>query len=633
MDSTINPVLQVVNLEIKTAEGMASSIESVSREPLPFKTQMEEMLPEKSNGQRFEPRNVRDLPEGATRIDPGLPSEIWVAILDSPAVFPPRYFLTVAKNLLKNPNITSSHLFRAEIFYDSQNDASFDASATSAENLSCFIRHMRPDYKPRMVARGIPGYQLVSTVVRKMIPRNPQLDKPLVQTCHLFTSTKPAQIRAITQSNSEDSAADETGVEERHLMIWIPHVDSPDDVPWYHPPIRALATLYSWRTKPALGFPPGNLSLYYDLFPGSEITTRMERTALNLLKIIHKHAQGQMEGYTKRVHHDIILSQKQFQDTYTYLKAKYAKILIRDWVEQTPPTKNVFEDLGIAAFLIELWTEMYGIPSRPNALKKTSGMSASHTFKDDDSNPSPNGPSKYDDMTYDHDLKATAQDNFPGFVDIGCGNGLLVNVLLKEGWSGWGFDARYRKSWGTYTSDVQNKLKELLLVPKMFQTSSSLGDPAPPFHDGIFAAGTFIVANHADQLTGWTPLLAALSQSPFIVIPCCSHNFAGARFRAPAFAVTRPGKSTKPPSAYAALCGWMEHLTADVGYVVEKEMLRIPSTRNAAILGRRWTSSDNAENMVRTVVEREMGVSVEAVGREWVAMTKKFWEKGSEKDH
>ncbi|KAF2499692.1 DUF1613-domain-containing protein [Lophium mytilinum] len=567
--------------------------------------QSEEPSLKKTNSQRFEPRNLRDLPNKSPKTEFGLPPEIWLAVLESPASFPPNCFLAVANNLLKNPNVTASYLFRAEIFYDSQNDATFDASATTAESLSSFVRHMKADYRPRMVATEIPGYQLASTVVRKMIPRNPQLDKPLVQTCHLFTSTRPLQVPGSAHTSSDNDIALDQSMEERYLMIWTPHVSCPDDIPWYHPPVEAVATLYSWKTNMPPGSVPGNLSLHYSLFPGTEITTRMERTALNFLKITHKHGQGQMNGYTKRVHHDVVVPQKKFQDTYTYLKGKYAKDLIRDWVEQTPPTKNVFEDLGIAAFLIELWTDMYGGRDSP---------------KDSTEEPG-------DDPKLDASL---VQDKFPGFIDIGCGNGLLVNVLLKEGWKGWGFDARRRKSWNTYTLDVQANLKELLLIPEMFQPSSKLWDPQPPFHNGVFPTGTFIVANHADQLTGWAPLLASLSQSPFIAIPCCSHNFSGARFRA---AVPKLAKGAKPPSAYAALCTWVEKLTGESGYEVEKEMLRIPSTRNAAILGRNWGSQKDQEDMIRSIVEREMGAPVETIGRDWIEMTRKFWEKGAEKDH
>jgi tRNASer (uridine44-2'-O)-methyltransferase len=253
----------------------------------------------------------------------------------------------------------------------------------------------------------------------------------------------------------------------------------------------------------------------------------------------------------KRVHHDVILPQATVQNTYARLKAKYARNMIASWVEATDPTKHVFEDLGIAAFLIELWNEMY----------------ASGT-------------------------------TFPGFVDIGCGNGLLVHILLEEGYKGWGFDARRRKSWGIYSQKTQENLKEMVLIPTLVQQDNpSLDRPAlegclndlqldgntatSNIHNGEFPIGTFIISNHADELTPWTPLLAKMSDSPFIAIPCCSHNLTGAKFRAPP-----PKEIGASSSTYASLVAWVSDVASDCGWEVEKEMLRIPSTRNTAILGR-----------------------------------------------
>ena len=831
-------------------------------------------------GQRFTPV---DLEKDTTfHVDSGLPSEMWTIVQSSPAVFPPSFFLEVSDNLLRNPNLTSSHLFRAEIFYDSEKDVSFNSTPSSSRDLSTFIKHMRAEFQPRVVVGGYPGYALVRTVVRKLIPRNPKLDKPLVQTCHLFTARREVAIQEKPGTETRQN-------HERYLIIYIPHVSEVTDLPWYHPPVKELAILYTWTQPPLRDDAPGNISLFYKLFPGTTIDTRLSRIALNMLRVIHKHSTGRMGGYTKRVHHDIIVTQKIFQDTYTFLKGKYAEILIKDWVEQTPATKHVFEDLGIAAFLIELWTDMYG--GGPTSDESAEWRKELENVEGTE-----------------HDRrKARAHRKFPGFVDIGCGNGLLVYILRQEGWHGWGFDARKRKSWGTYPKDVQEKLKVRLLVPGIlaaedetdyinnlttgdsstvnsFPTSTdsytgasvdsgdhhsslydeSLGSmeslnfrefdipiaeqcmisriesPAPdteqqiseeflrrdsinldgpssdesPFHshtdtrpdhplevrthNGVFPEGTFLVANHADELTIWTPLLAYLSKSPFIAIPCCSHNFSGARFRAPIsvqfkrdhdasekrnpfkmlnhaaegvvtpikaflrtvstptlpqaqtdgineskiadnasdntfnsarndtisfntrrespfgdrmdllnliplkkgpiaeshrtssptnsldeikkakdskgkgssptgdqhfskpplpprrpsledlnsaatpsvsnpYSTTSPTtnkstapssttKSSKQPSAYASFCSYLTSLTSVLGYVPEKEILRIPSTRNVAILGRRFAGEGGVEKIgleervkvVRAVVEKEMGVGMESVRMEWL---------------
>lgn len=598
----------------------------------------------RAQGNGFEPR---DLSKKHATFQ--LPDEAWISMLETACTFEPEFYLRVMLNMIKNPNLTSSYLFRAEVFYDSLNDVTVSQEA-DGEHFSGFTRHMKAEYRPVRIA--VPGYERQRTLVRRMIPRNPQLDEPLVQTCHLF--------------RARDAS------EERNLVVYVPHVSTAGDVPWYHPAVRALALLHTWKKD---GAPDdegarGSVSVHYRLFDGTGLDTRLERTALNLLRLIHKHGQGQRAGYVKRVHHDLLVPQAAFQDTYTRLKAKYAKALIGGWVEQTDPAKHVFEDLGIAAFLVELWAQMYsGVPDARQHERGGDG-----------------GPAK---------------PPFPGFVDVGCGNGVLVFVLRQEGYQGWGFDARRRRTWDAFPAHVREGLKELVLVPKPLQPDGSGGGARPAstptphehdgtaaltaatgrlgvddgqasgapatsaparatapdiaFHDGTFPAGTFIVSNHADELTAWTPLLAHLSASPFIAIPCCSHNLAGARFRAPASGaapraasapatqdgaagqardgagggVARP--AAKAPSAYASLCAWVARLAEDVGFAPEREMLRIPSTRNAAVVGRRRAGAGAGadvdararEQSVRHILLRELG-SVEAAGAEWVARASKI---------
>ena len=44
------------------------------------------------------------------------------------------------------------------------------------------------------------------------------------------------------------------------------------------------------------------------------------------------------------------------------------------------------------------------------------------------------------------------------FADLGCGNGLLVYILEKEGYSGTGFDLRQRKIWAKYHLELDLKV-------------------------------------------------------------------------------------------------------------------------------------------------------------------------------
>jgi tRNASer (uridine44-2'-O)-methyltransferase len=541
-------------------------------------------------------------PKDLTTSDPQfqLPGENWASILSSPGGFEPSHFHHVVENLIKNPNITSSFLFRADIFYDSINDVTVNAQDEGAP-FSQFAQYMKAEYRPIRVT--VPGYGHQRTFVRQMIPRNPQLDTSLVQTCHLYSSK--------TTLEGHD--------EEKNLVLMIPHISKPEEMPFYHPAVSALAMIYSWNSTTK----SGTVSIHYRLFPAVELDNRLRRTALNLLKTIHKHASGQQAGYTKRVHHDLIVPQIAFQNTYTRLKATYAKTLIKDWAEQTDPTKHVFEDLGIAAFLIELWKDIYKFT------------------------PSTNGLGGIENAT------ETTDSPFPGFVDIGCGNGVLTSVLIQEGYKGWGFDARKRMTWATTPSSVTQHLKEMLLVPRILQSSlledeyPTLGSDATPFHDGLFPSRTFIISNHADELTPWTPLLAYLSDSPFLAIPCCSHNLAGARCRfnntsksGQAIAVAdpgpaqgslaRPGNSGKQPSAYQSLTAYVTAMAEGLGFGVDREMLRIPSTRNAAILGRIKDPEgsgrirmDEKEAKLVEILEKEVGL-VAVVGMDWVQRARKI---------
>ena len=73
----------------------------------------------------------------------------------------------------------------------------------------------------------------------------------------------------------------------------------------------------------------------------------------------------------------------------------------------------------------------------------------------------------------------------------------------------------------------------------------------------------------------------------------------------------RAERGGKMPSAYASLCEWVESLAREVGFqVVQREMLRIPSTRNVGIVGRGVVDGDldgeeERWRVVRGIVERE----------------------------
>lgn len=478
--------------------------------------------------------------EGSPSLIEDTSGDRWTPLFQKKCSFGREDFHRVMHNLIRNPNINSSCLFRADILIEQ------DSVQIPARNI---IAADAADLVPLIVQFS--GFHIDQLLIRRLIPRNPQRDPPLDQTCLIY--------------HSDETVERETS---SSMVVYKPHVSSHSDVPFYHPKVKALAFLHRWNTKTNEGI----VSIHYNFFDDYESNPKLVRTGFHLLSTLHKHGEGVKEGYVKRVQHDTVIPQATFQSTYVRLKKKYARTLIKEWVEVTDPTKHCFEDLGIAAFLIELWAQMYR-----------------------------NSP-------------------FPGFVDIGCGNGLLVHILHQEGYSGWGFDARRRKSWDSFMRKMdgttgeetdESPLRRLVLLPSILwaqqqqQKEEAINEDeelAQQVHDGLFPKGTFIISNHADELTPWTPILAAISDCPFIMIPCCSHDLSGARFRAAA-----PKDGSKSASAYSSFVEWVKQIAQDCGWDIETEMLRIPSTRNTGIIGRRRLEGPSMSDDVPAILRKYGG--------------------------
>ncbi|KAI9035772.1 tRNA (uracil) methyltransferase [Aspergillus affinis] len=588
--------------------------------------------------------------------------------------------------LLGNININSSHLFRADILHDSlrllktpwqkervhaqvgQDEAGSDELANSGtghgDGAEAEAEASEETVEP-IPARDVPGFELTRTVVRRFIPRNPNLDRELEQTCHFYDKIK----------GSEEDGKMSTPASRDVLVVYTPHATSKEDTPYYHPQIRALALLYKFEYKSPEaastevgseeGKSPGSgtLSLHFLPFADEEISNRLERTLNALINTQIRLARGtrlpnepgkvprkgrdrgggEGRGGGDKPNKDNIIPQHLVQNTYTRLKFKYGPDLCRDWVESTEPSKHVFEDLSITAFLVELWRSMYGVcPADERTGQAPSAQVDDARPGDEDSDPQPS--------------------DFPGFVDMACGNGVLVYVLLMEGYKGWGFDARRRKTWSIFPASVQARLKEEIYIPKPF--FDALAPPASPpssdqvpsnpddqdfdfdlgvkSHTGTFPPNTFIISNHADELTVWTPLMGALSNPesplPFLAIPCCSHALSGLKYRYPApkpqtqkadtheettttttnenpsqdptadvdadadantdshgsllalrqtKLASQPGATGFYKSTYGSLTAKTMSVAQEIGYGVESTLLRIPSTRNMGVIGGR----------------------------------------------
>lgn len=227
-----------------------------------------------------------------------------------------------------------------------------------------------------------------------------------------------------------------------------------------------------------------------------------------------------------------------------------------------------------------------------------------------------------------------------------CADGLCsVYILHREGYQGYGLDLRARKSWSHYSPS-----------PDLRTTSL---DPPDLLSSGEqpFPTDSFLIGNHADELTPWMPLFAACTPgAAYLSIPCCAHEhaerFTRKDYTIPAeFLASLPRAPTPEQGSqthdktlhpllvpfYApapALTGraqayqlYLAHLSLLCGFVPEREALRMPSTKNFGLVGRKrlWDGFAEDERARRAEAEARVRVEVARIientkGR-WVART------------
>ena len=148
-----------------------------------------------------------------------------------------------------------------------------------------------------------------------------------------------------------------------------------------------------------------------------------------------------------------------------------------------------------------------------------------------------------------------------------------------------------------------------------------LADTAP------FPAGSFLIGNHADELTPWLPLLAALTpESAFINIPCCFHtlvgNFTPKEYKVPQDVLAVPGvqadlqaydeRTSENGGRYQSYMRYIAELTVRSGWRPVREALRIPSTKNWAFIGnqRIWENDRRATEGVIAWIKNTAAISL-----------------------
>ncbi|EYB91242.1 hypothetical protein Y032_0208g2067 [Ancylostoma ceylanicum] len=199
-----------------------------------------------------------------------------------------------------------------------------------------------------------------------------------------------------------------------------------------------------------------------------------------------------------------LLDIEEYSHRYKRIKEEYGRTLVENWTENTDPKKFVYEDCGIATYLLEFWRKRGRFPKK--------------------------------------------------FADLGCGNGLLVHLLNKEGVNGIGIDVRKRKIWSEQLSGTP--LIEAVVDPS--QKENSIPNDVD-----------YLIGNHTDELTPWLPVMAARRNCEFFVLPCCPFNFFGKY-------IARPGDVG---SQYDSFLRFTREICTRLGFIVEEDRLSIPSTK------------------------------------------------------
>ncbi|KAF8589158.1 DUF1613-domain-containing protein [Ramaria rubella] len=474
------------------------------------------------------------------------------------AQFPLELFETALMTLINHPEYNSSLILRTEIISD-QTANVHDPLESSASGT------MIPSLR---------GYTATRNICRRLLPRRPNRDGPLEQDCTMFLSCDAA-------------------VSFPSTLILTPHPAKDGTLPYYHPAVEHLAFRYLSGDESTVG---GVCHLAIEIIALEsvqiDLSSRIYRTCLALLETLDRYGWGAANNYQKRVFHDVLVPRDEYQDLYLLLKERH-KSLVDTWHESTDPLKHVFEDVGIATFLMLLWKNTYRTQDGPEQPGKTRCAKETSDRRPWDNWPRPPG----------------------GFVDIGCGNGVLTHILISEGYIGEGFDLRARTSWSHYPRETHEHLHVQPFNP--FETHPQLRPLS------------FLIGNHADELTPWIPVMSTLlPASGYLSIPCCPWDFdtrfergvTGA-FPVPQFETKSVehehfitglglGSEAQGATSYSKYRIWLAYLSSACGWKVECEMLRIPSTRNWAIVGRELSNLNTGHHAAQNIVSavRERGI-------------------------
>lgn len=158
--------------------------------------------------------------------------------------------------------------------------------------------------------------------------------------------------------------------------------------------------------------------------------------------------------------------------------------------------RHVWKDVAVATFLMLLWKDMY--PRRDGASSQDN-----------------EGPRQWD----------TWGRPEGGFLDIGCGNGLLVHILITEGYTGIGLELRARRTWPTYPERTQAALRENGINPiEWFPETLEDWTNGRTNENCPIREGMFLIGNHADEMTVSLRPESRCDGNPILLVCPCKNQ-------------------------------------------------------------------------------------------------------------
>ncbi|XP_033123517.1 probable tRNA (uracil-O(2)-)-methyltransferase [Anneissia japonica] len=232
-----------------------------------------------------------------------------------------------------------------------------------------------------------------------------------------------------------------------------------------------------------------------------------------------------------------LIAMDEYSQLYGKLKEKYGAKFVKIWTEVTDPLKFVYEDVAIAAYILTLWR---------------------------------------------HERDERGLSDPQSFIDLGCGNGLLVHILNCEGHPGKGVDVRRRKIWDLYGEETC--LEETAITPS---------------DSNLFPEYDWLIGNHSDELTPWIPVIASRSSfdTRYFVLPCCFHDF-NCKF----------SRKKSSQGQYRSYLDFVADIGKTCGFDVLEDRLRIPSTKRICQVGKQRTykpeEQATIDNKITELIQR-----------------------------